>query len=187
MLVVVIEACAECGVECGVGVCIYHMRGVLPAFFMFPILCNDHYFFLCFDFCNGWYEIINNSIVPVNKQLKYGEYLEDMKNMLSEFFKTIDLAKFIICAGINAKRMQMPWRDSKNKVDYGVYIMCHMETYVCQGVSKWDCGLTKGDTAKLRQLMLHYMKEITTSEFNLHRLRNLSRAFQFISPPLCGL
>nr|GMC91089.1 uncharacterized protein LOC109153589 [Ipomoea batatas] len=78
MLVFVIGACAECGV----GVCIYRMRGVLPAFFMFPILRNDHYFFLCFDFCNGWYEIINNSIVPVNKQLKYGEYLEDMKNML---------------------------------------------------------------------------------------------------------
>nr|GMD29287.1 zinc finger BED domain-containing protein RICESLEEPER 2-like [Ipomoea batatas] len=51
----------------------------------------------------------------------------------------------------------------------GVYVMCHMETYVGQGVSKWVCGLTKGDTAKLQQHRLHYMKEITTSEYNLHR------------------
>nr|GMD78477.1 uncharacterized protein LOC109154777 isoform X3 [Ipomoea batatas] len=43
------------------------------------------------------YEIIDNSTIPVNKQLKYGEYLEDMKDMLSEFFKTIDPAKSIIC------------------------------------------------------------------------------------------
>nr|GLL46230.1 uncharacterized protein LOC109189578 isoform X1 [Ipomoea trifida] len=43
------------------------------------------------------YEIIDNSTIPVNKLLKYGEYLEDMKDMLSEFFKTIEPAKSIIC------------------------------------------------------------------------------------------
>nr|GMD01366.1 zinc finger BED domain-containing protein RICESLEEPER 2-like [Ipomoea batatas] len=35
--------------------------------------------------------------------------------------------------------------------------------------AKWECGLTKGDSTKMHQLRLHYIKEIAISEFNLHK------------------
>nr|GMD96927.1 zinc finger BED domain-containing protein RICESLEEPER 2-like [Ipomoea batatas] len=63
-------------------------------------------------------EIIDKSTVPTSKQLKYSDCLEDM-DMLSEFFKTSHPAKYAICVGLDAKRMQMDWQDSKNKVDCG--------------------------------------------------------------------
>lgn len=55
------------------------------------------------------------------------------KDMLSEFFRPISPAKITMCACVEGKRMQMSWRDSKNKIDYGVYLMRYMEMYVGQG------------------------------------------------------
>nr|GMC77658.1 zinc finger BED domain-containing protein RICESLEEPER 2-like [Ipomoea batatas] len=106
--------------------------------------------------------------------LNYGESLVGMKDMLSEFFRPISPAKITMCACVEGKRMQMSWRDSKNKIDYGVYLMRYMEMYVGQGVSKWECGLVKGETDKLHQLRLNYMKDLAVSGFNVHISRNLS-------------
>nr|GMC75051.1 zinc finger BED domain-containing protein RICESLEEPER 2-like [Ipomoea batatas] len=79
--------------------------------------------------------------------LKYGESMEDLKNMVAEFLRLIDPGKAIICADLEAKRMQISWRIRRiRRTDCGVYLMRHMETYVCQGISKWDCGLVRGDT-----------------------------------------
>ncbi|XP_019158047.1 PREDICTED: uncharacterized protein LOC109154777 isoform X2 [Ipomoea nil] len=149
--------------------------------FMFPILRQGHYILLYIDFRNFRYEIIDNSTLQSNKQLKYGGCLNELLVMLVEFFACIDPARSTMCACLESKRMQMSWRDGKNKVDYGVYVMHHMESYVGQGVARWRCGLTKGNVAQLKKLMLRYMKELATSEFNLHKCRNISRAYQFVS------
>lgn len=75
--------------------------------------------------------------------------------MVAEFLRLIDPGKAIICADLEAKRMQISWRIRRiRRTDCGVYLMRHMETYVCQGISKWDCGLVRGDTSKLRKLRL---------------------------------
>nr|GMD60667.1 zinc finger BED domain-containing protein RICESLEEPER 2-like [Ipomoea batatas] len=114
---------------------------------------------------------------PTAKKLKYGESIEDLKNMMFEFHRTIFPRRSILCAGVDGKRMQMEWRDSKNKIDCGVFLMCHMETYLGQGVKKWDCGLIKGDISELHELRMRFMKELSISEYNIHRSRNLSRAY----------
>jgi len=41
------------------------------------------------------------------------------KDMMSEFYKTISLGKSILCAGVDGMRMQIAWRDHKNKIDCG--------------------------------------------------------------------
>nr|GMD36179.1 E3 ubiquitin-protein ligase MBR2-like [Ipomoea batatas] len=134
----------------------------------FPIFHREHYFLLCFDFPNYRYEIIDNMSAPTAKKLKYGESIEDLKNMMFEFYRTISPRRSILCAGVDGKRMQMEWRDSKNKIDCGVFLMCHMETYLSQGVKKWDCGLIKGDTSELHKLRMRFMKELSISEYNIH-------------------
>nr|GMD42346.1 zinc finger BED domain-containing protein RICESLEEPER 2-like [Ipomoea batatas] len=117
--------------------------------------------------------------------LNYGESPVGMKDMLSEFFRLISPAKITMCACVEGKRMQMSWRDSKNKIDYGVCLMRYMEMYVGQGVSKWGMrALLRVKLNKLHQLRLNYMKELAVSGFNVHISRNLSRAYQHISVPL---
>nr|GMD76481.1 zinc finger BED domain-containing protein RICESLEEPER 2-like [Ipomoea batatas] len=68
--------------------------------------------------------------------------------------------------------MLMKWRDTRNKIDCGVYLMRHMESYSGEGVGSWECGLTKGDRAELNRLHLHYMKDICTIDVNAHRAPN---------------
>jgi len=103
--------------------------------------------------------------------------------MLSEFFMKIHLGRPVLCAGLVPKRMQMAWRDVRNKFDCGVYRMRHIETFMGQAVSRWDCGIVKGDSAILHKLHLQYMKDLVVSEYNLHRSRNLARVYQSITGP----
>nr|GMD54437.1 GATA transcription factor 1-like [Ipomoea batatas] len=110
--------------------------------------------------------------IPSNEACGY------RKDMLFEFYKKISPRRSILCAGVNGKRMQMAWRDSRNKIDCGVFLMRHMETYLGQRISNWDCGLVKGDTLKLHKLRMRYMKELSIFEFSIHKSRNLSRAYQ---------
>nr|GMC71754.1 uncharacterized protein LOC109168900 [Ipomoea batatas] len=98
----------------------------------FPIIREEHYFLICFDFRRFRLEIIDNSASPKGKKKIYDESLEDMQNMLQEFFSKTHPGKSVLVAGLEPKRMQMPWRDVKNKIDCGVYLMRHMETFTGQ-------------------------------------------------------
>lgn len=106
--------------------------------------------------------------------------------MLSEFYNKVHNGRSILCAGLVPKRMQMAWCDSRNKIDCGVYLMRHMESFLGQGVLDWDCGLVKEEYSTLHKLRLQYMKELVVSEYNLHRGRNLSRAYQSIGGPIAS-
>nr|GLL24915.1 uncharacterized protein LOC109168900 [Ipomoea trifida] len=152
----------------------------------FPILRREHYFLLCFDFRRYCLEIIDNASAPTTNKEKYGESLEDMQDMLSEFYNKVHNGRSILCAGLVPKRMQMAWCDSRNKIDCGVYLMRHMESFLGQGVLDWDCGLVKEEYSTLHKLRLQYMKELVVSEYNLHRGRNLSRAYQSIGGPIAS-
>nr|GMC82520.1 uncharacterized protein LOC109168900 [Ipomoea batatas] len=149
----------------------------------FPIIRSEHYFLLCFDFRRYRFKIIDNSSSSKPKKDKYGEWLIDMQDMLQEFFTKSHPGRSILCAGVEPKIMQMPWRDVNNKIDCGVYLMRHMETYTSQVVSAWDCGLVKGEYSMLQKLRIKYMNELVLSDYNLHRSSNLARAHQSISGP----
>nr|GLL45325.1 uncharacterized protein LOC109189836 [Ipomoea trifida] len=61
--------------------------------------------------------------------VKYGDTPENVK------FKSI------VCDNLKTKRMPMKWRDTKNKVDYGMYLMRHMESYVGEAVKVLQNGI----------------------------------------------
>nr|GMC69110.1 zinc finger BED domain-containing protein RICESLEEPER 2-like [Ipomoea batatas] len=72
----------------------------------------------------------------------------------------------------------------RNKVNCGVYLMRHMESYVREDVARWECGLFRGDQSELDSLRLHYMKEICTTDINSHNTSNVACALRFLSSPL---
>nr|GMD28458.1 zinc finger BED domain-containing protein RICESLEEPER 2-like [Ipomoea batatas] len=67
------------------------------------------------------------------------------------------------------------------RIDCGVYIMRHMESYAGQGVTEWDCGLVKGDQAALDRFRLKYIREIMHGKYQLSLHSNVARAIQFLS------
>nr|GMD82814.1 receptor-like protein 12 [Ipomoea batatas] len=135
----------------------------------FPILQQNHFYLLCVNFKSERPEIIDNSGSTPPTPVKYGDTPENVK------FKSI------VCENLKTKRMPMKWRDTKNKVDCGVYLMRHMESYVGQGVAKWDCGLTSGDKLQLQRLRLRYMKELCIVDVNAHCTSNMTHVLRFLS------
>lgn len=41
----------------------------------------------------------------------------------------------------------LPWQDSENLVDCGIYVLAHMEFYEGQPLDKWDIGLKPCDVS----------------------------------------
>nr|GMD63399.1 putative ulp1 protease family, C-terminal catalytic domain-containing protein [Ipomoea batatas] len=101
--------------------------------------------FQCVDFKIERLEIIDSSASTEAIRVKYGDTPENVKLLLIEYFTSVgEKFKSIICENLNCKRMAMKWRDTGNDVECGLYLMRHMESYVGERVTKWDCGLTRG-------------------------------------------
>lgn len=78
-------------------------------------------------------------------------------------------------------RMTMKWRTKNNKVDCGVFLMLHMETY--HGLKNWDFGLHSESDAQKRKLDLlrsKYATKILLSDLNLikNKFLKLVQAFE---------
>nr|GME18955.1 ulp1 protease family, C-terminal catalytic domain-containing protein [Ipomoea batatas] len=148
----------------------------------FPILQLNHFYLLCVDFKIGRLEIIDNSASTKPTRLKYGDTPENLKLLLTEYFTSVgEKFKSIICENLKCKRLPMKWRDTGNEVDCGVYLTRHMESYVGERATKWDCGLTRGDRLQFQLLRLRYMKELCTVDINAHRTSNVACALRFLS------
>ena len=76
-------------------------------------------------------------------------------------------------------RVEMRWRTRRNKVDYAIFCMRHMETYMGDKTLKWDCGLPKESQEKIIKLVsLHrkYLAEILLSDINMCRKKIIGQA-----------
>ena len=63
----------------------------------------------------------------------------------------------------------MSWRDNTNKVDCGVYLMRHLETYTGRDVARWECGFVADSKKGIRDLRMKYAHVILTSIANEKR------------------
>lgn len=48
----------------------------------------------------------------------------------------------------------MDWCSTENKVDCGVFVMRHMETYKGEEIKKWKCGFSSEMTKQKKQLKM---------------------------------
>nr|KAJ0187440.1 hypothetical protein LSAT_V11C900479030 [Lactuca sativa] len=116
-------------------------------------------------------KILDNSAVEGDYEGKYGVILKPLKILFVRYFKEINhpRANAISKESIKPQRLEMSWRTVKNKVDYGVFAMRHMETYMGQPLSKWK-------PEKLRQRYAHIM---LTSEINMLKAKVLDLAEKY--------
>ena len=103
-----------------------------------------------------------------------------MQNLLVEFghkhAEAIGQVKHRLC--------KLSWQTKQNSVDCGVFIMRHMENYMGQDDSSWDCELPKESNeqrVKLRRLRSRYASRIMTHPMNKLATENLQRAYDFVN------
>lgn len=65
--------------------------------------------------------------------------------------------------------MRMKWRDSSNKIDCGVFLLRHMETYEGQLLEEWQAGIptcVKNQEKVLNRLRVEFCAKILTHNVN---------------------
>nr|GMC92141.1 uncharacterized protein LOC109191529 [Ipomoea batatas] len=106
---------------------------VRDCLFLFPIIASGHYCMLHFDPLCERFEAIDNSSSICKTEDKYGVVPKRLQAFLFKFLsglKSTYKAKKI--EKLRVKRMKMAWRDNGYKIDWGVFLMRHMETFIGQ-------------------------------------------------------
>ena len=90
------------------------------------------------------------------------------------------------------KKLDLPWRTTKNKNDCGVFAMRHMESYFgVSAISKWKMGFGKEGPAQeklLEKVRKKYAATILLSELNTKReeVMDASLKYQLLDPEIRG-
>nr|GMD38006.1 uncharacterized protein LOC109155335 [Ipomoea batatas] len=148
--------------------------------FLFLIIASQHYYMIHFDPLCERFEAIDNSSKVCKTDDKYGIVPTTLQKFLSMFMIGLKSAyKSEKIAKLKLKRMKMSWRDNKNKVDCGVFLMRHMETFRGQLPELWDCGLEKENKDQLNVLRIKYLTALVMSDVNEHKVRNIQQAAEF--------
>nr|GLL27285.1 uncharacterized protein LOC109155335 [Ipomoea trifida] len=100
---------------------------------------QHHYYLIHFDPLCERFDAIDNSSSVSKTEYKYGDVPKRLQQFLFMFliglkstYKANKIQK------LKLKRMKMGWRDNKNKIDCGVFLMRHMETFRGQLPEHWD-------------------------------------------------
>nr|GLL33573.1 uncharacterized protein LOC109155335 [Ipomoea trifida] len=148
--------------------------------FLFPIIASQHHYMIHFDPLYERFEAIDNSSKVCKTDDKYGIVPTTLQKFLSMFMTGLKSTyKSEKIAKLKLKRMKMSWRDNKNKVDCGVFLMRHMETFRGQLPELWDCGLEKENKDQLNVLRIKYLTALVMSDVNEHKARNIQQAAEF--------
>ena len=80
------------------------------------------------------------------------------------------------------KMPRLKWSTKSNYIDCGVFVMLHMESYMGEAPSKWDCGLvaeSKDQFDLLRRLRFKFATKMLLHEHNVHREKMIDEAEEF--------
>ncbi|KAJ9548708.1 LOW QUALITY PROTEIN: hypothetical protein OSB04_021251 [Centaurea solstitialis] len=118
---------------------------------------------------NGSFHILDNSAVDVPDSAKYGKVPTIVKKVFLKTLKFIDDGRAKKLSKAKQKRENMEWRTTENKIDCGIFVMRHMETFM-EGI-KWVSGFAvEGDAQKnqIENLRYKYVAKILQSTLNIN-------------------
>ncbi|KAL4573574.1 hypothetical protein LXL04_020384 [Taraxacum kok-saghyz] len=136
----------------------------------FPVLKSEHFYLIVFNLKRIECAVIDNSWVDVPMDAKYGSVPDDMVDFFTRYLTTAKHPKTNKFKHVNLCRFFMSWMTKNNKVDCGVFVMRHMETYKGEKMEKWDASLeSECDSLKeqLNELRWKYVTKMLLSDMNL--------------------
>ena len=66
----------------------------------------------------------------------------------------------------------MKWRIKQNHVDCAVFMMRHIETFMGESITKWECGLVEGgpeQKTQLENVRYKYLAKMMLSKINTRK------------------
>ncbi|KAF5816006.1 hypothetical protein HanRHA438_Chr03g0141071 [Helianthus annuus] len=105
-----------------------------------------------------------------------------VKDVFTKYLKLFNNPKYPQIENALPHRLDFDWKTIYNTVDYGVFVMRHMETWFGVTVEKWDSGFPLTHTAKkacLTRLRKKYAVKLVTSNVNMHRNRIMAEVVEY--------
>ncbi|KAL4591856.1 hypothetical protein LXL04_004830 [Taraxacum kok-saghyz] len=136
----------------------------------FPVLQSEHFYLIVFNIKRIECAVIDNSLVDVPMDAKYGSAPLDMVDFFTRYMSSRNHPKAQKFKNMLPCRFYMPWMTKKNKVDCGVFVMRHMETYKGEKMEKWDASLElecESLQEQLNELRWKYVTKMLLSDMNL--------------------
>ncbi|KAL8199570.1 hypothetical protein R6Q57_013138 [Mikania cordata] len=148
-----------------------------------PIINQQHFYMMCFNLKTPKVEIIDNSgVMPrMSVTKKYLDLPDKMKKTFANYLIHNQHPNGCHISTAKIHRLAMPWRTEFNKVDCGVFLMRHMETYKgC--LLNWECGLCgENEADNLQKLQLNDLWKKYVTKIILH---DLNERFHWVTKDL---
>nr|GEZ59302.1 putative ribonuclease H-like domain-containing protein [Tanacetum cinerariifolium] len=146
-----------------------------------PVRNYGHKFLICFNM-----KCPTVNLIDIKNNLTKDGYIKSMvvtntndmevarvlQQGFDEYLVRLNHNKAADVLKIEVKRENFYWQTDKKTYDSDVFLMRHMEAYIGNVMSKWECGLEaegKKQNARLDRLRKRYAVTLLLSECNLHR------------------
>ncbi|CAH1430765.1 unnamed protein product [Lactuca virosa] len=109
----------------------------------FPVHQKNHFYIICINLEEPAVDVIDNRNSVTKFSRAYRDAPNELKILFSRYLMRVNHKSALILEGVELERVNMNWRTRDNHVDYGVFCMRHMETYMGDKTLNWTCGLPK--------------------------------------------
>ncbi|KAM0044037.1 putative papain-like cysteine peptidase superfamily [Helianthus debilis subsp. tardiflorus] len=139
-----------------------------------PVLQSDHFYLVCFYMKKCQIAVIDNSsLYDDSFDLKYRGSPEKLRHLVEDFMLIRGVVGGRKMHKAQISRLKMSWRTVDNKVDRGIFLMRHMETFEGSSLRCWRCGFVKevdcGQKEQLDELRCKYATKILLHYLNARR------------------
>ncbi|CAI9290907.1 unnamed protein product [Lactuca saligna] len=136
------------------------------------VIRSFHIFLFVINLQHPEFVIVDNSKVDDPNDERYGQFPQIIKEYIVDYLKSQNHPKAEMFSHVMPHRLEMPWRIINNNIDCGVFMMCHMETYMGGSMNEFKVGFKNESSAQddqLVKLRTMYLYKIVTHEYNVQK------------------
>ncbi|KAK1351607.1 hypothetical protein POM88_054179 [Heracleum sosnowskyi] len=108
--------------------------------FVFPVYYSGHFYIICYNVKKPSWEIIDNMVLTVPFEEKYGSLPARMHDCFCHWLSAFDMPKEREIKNLKPNVLKKNWQTVDNFIDCGIFVMRHMETYMGNAY-RWNSGL----------------------------------------------
>ncbi|GJT75235.1 hypothetical protein Tco_1041960 [Tanacetum coccineum] len=126
--------------------------------------------------------ILDNSECGETYTSKYKDACELLKRFFSRYLSENNHPLHEKVAKVKARIPKLKWSTTKNHVDYGVFLMIHMGSYIGEPAARWNVGLcaeSHTHDSLLRRMRYQIDAKILLQELNIYSQKMFDLAYKF--------
>ncbi|CAI9300266.1 unnamed protein product [Lactuca saligna] len=143
---------------------------------------KNHFYIICINLEEPAVDVIDNRNSVAKFSRAYHDAPNELKILFNRYLMRVNHKSASTLEGVEPKNMNMNLRTRDNHVDYGIFCMRQMETYMGDKTVNWTCGLpkeSKQQQSVLNVLRIKSLTKILLSDANTYRSKIIAQTAKF--------